>query len=285
MENGTVEQELPAETGVESVASEGATSGQEEAGAGAPQIDPAVYEKLTAEHGQLSTNWSKIEQLANADPVFRKELERAWKGLPAQVAKVQEQPKPQGAEKPKTNAELQQLNERLTRFEQAQMVQQQESLRREKFSEVQSETADVAKRYNASEPVMNEFWKRYGDMIRTETFNTMQNNPGIAPNVAMQQAYSRHDKNLAGEFALLMEDHLMGFYGDKIKERTNPLKGIGSPAEKAGKAGAGVLPDLKERFFSAMKKERNPERRAEMIKAFSEQSGISVDNIFRSSGG
>ena len=128
---------------------------------------------------------------------------------------------------------------------------------------------------------MSEFWGRFGKMIQKETFDIMQNKPGIPPHVAQQMAYSRHDRNLAGEYILLMEDKMVDFYGRKIQERNNPLKGISSPAEKAARNGAGATPTMMERFQNAIKKERNPEKRAEMYAAFAKENNIPVDEIFR----
>lgn len=289
MANETAVDESQTEIGSEEPAvDERATQGQEgsEGEASSNAIDPAAYERLQQEHSQLTQNWEKLSRLANTDPVFKKELERAWKGLPpAQQAQIRKEAQNKAEGKPQSNKEIEELKQTLKQLQEGFQSQQQEAIRREKFSEVQNETEAMWNRFNATDADKKEFWDRYGRMIQNEAFSIMQQRPGTPPNVATQVAYSNHSRNLAAEYVMLMEDRMVDFYGKKIQERTNPLKGIATPAEKAGKAGMGVTPTLKERFLNGLKKERDPEKRAEMMKAFSEQTGMPIDNLFRSSGG
>jgi hypothetical protein len=289
-ETETVEQ-TGSETGVEEVTNEGGEQGQGSSEVGASNaVDMETFQKLQTEHGQLSTNWSKIEELANRDPVFRRELERAWKGLPpakqAEIkkeAQVQAQAKPGQA--PQSNKEIEELRQNLKQMQEAFQGQQFEALKKEKFAEVQNETSSVQKRFGATDADMDQFWDRYGTRIRNEAYGFMQQRPGLPPTEAMRMAYARHDKNLAAEYIDLMEDRMVDFYGKKIRERDNPLRGINSPAEKAGKAGKGSTPSMQERFLSTLKKESNPEKRAQMYKAFAEETGMNPTDFFRSSGG
>lgn len=288
MENETVIEESVETQGGEQESGEGTSQGQggQEGGTSSNQVDPAAYKDLQERYSKLESYWSKIENGANTDPVFKKELERMWKGLPPeQKAEIKKAAQAQAQEKPQGNKELQQLIERQNRMEQLIQSQQHEALRREKFQEVQNETQAVRERFGANDADMKEFWDRYGKMIQNESFNITQQRPGITPQAATQMAYSNHSRNLQAEYMMLMEDRMYDFFGKKIQERNNPLKGINSPAEKAGKAGAGITPTTQERFLAALKKERNPEKRAEMYKAFSEQTGVPIDSFFRSSGG
>ena len=259
---------------------EEAPVGQEGAGVATPTIDPHEVEQLR----QVADYWKRVEQGANTDPAFRKELERMWRGLPAQQQVQPTKPEPnQRREKNQEDDRLKTLQEKIEKFENYQQTQQQETLRKEKFAEVQSETESTFKKFNATDGDKTEFWNRYGNMIRNEAYGYIQNNPSLPPNRAMEMAYSRHSSNIAGEYALLMEDKLVDFYGRKLQDRNNPLRGIGTPADKAGKDG--TWPTTQERFLSAIKNERNPEKRAEMYSAYAKEKGIPVGELFRSSGG
>lgn len=261
-------------------AGEVAPNGQEGAGAATPTIDPQEFEQAK----QQSSYWSRIEQIANTDAVFRSYLEKAWKGekLTAQPEQVKQAVAPK-VEKNREDDRLKSIQERLEKFESYQQTQQQEALRKEKFAEVQNETESTFKKFGASDADQKEFWTRYGNMIRTEAYGHIQNNPSLPPNTAMQMAYSRHSSNIAGEYAVLMEDKLMPIYAQRLQDRNNPLRGIGTPADKAGKDG--TWPTTQERFLSAIKNERNPEKRAEMYAAYAKEKGISPSELFRSQGG
>lgn len=279
-ENGGTVSEVEATPGVADVE---APSGQEGAGAATPAVDMQQYERIQQEHGQLTNQWNRIEQLANSDPQFRKELERAWRGIPSQPVA---QPKPEAQPRKEKNVEddrLKSLQDRLEKFEGYQQQQQQEAMRKEKFAEVQSETDATFKKFGADENDQKEFWNRYGNMIRTEAMGSMQNNPSLPPNMAMQMAYSRHSANIAGEYALLMEDKLVPFYANKLQERNNPLRGIATPADKAGKGGS--WPTTQERFINAIKNEKDSTKRAEMYSAYAKEMGVPVGDLFRSTGG
>lgn len=254
--------------------------GQEGAAVETATIDPKEYERLQSEHSTLIQNWQKLEALANKDEVFRKELERAWKGLPAaqqaQIAKAQE-----AKLKNQNSEEMAQIKQQLKEFQDYQQRQQVEGLRREKLSEVQQETDRTFKKFEATPADQAEFWKRYASMINSEAQTYMAN--GIPLNQAMQKAQFNHSFNLAGEYATLMEDKLGTLYSKKIQERNNPLRGVATPADKQGMPG--VMPGMKERFLSAIKNEKNAEKRAEMYVEFGKQFGEPQGGFFRSSGG
>ena len=276
METGTESQVSEPTSAVEAPEAV-APNGQEGAGAVSPSIDPKEYETIKQEHGQLREFYSKLEQITNADPAFRKELERAWKGLPPAVQQQIKQE--QKAQEPKSNKEIAEVREALKQLQEERQVERQETMRKEKFAEVQSETNATFERFKASPEDQKEFWNRYGNMIRNEAFGYMQNNPGLDPARATSMAYSRHSANIAAEYITLMEDKMVSFYGNQLKERQNPLRGIGTPADKVGKNG--VTPTTQERFMNAIKNERNPEKRAEMYSAYAQQMGIPIDELFR----
>lgn len=263
------------DNGAESVV---APTGQEGAGDSAPQIDPKEYERIKAEHQQLLGFYQRTEQLTNTDKAFAKEFERAWKGLPPAVQQQIKQEVKQNQE-PKSNKEIAEMREALNQLKEERQMERQESMRKEKFAEVQSETDATFKEFKASEQEKTEFWNRYGSMIRTEAINAMQNNPGMTPDRAMALAYSRHSSNIKAEFIQLMPEKITEYYGNQLKERNNPLRGIASPAEKVGKNGQ--MPTTQERLMNAIKNERNPEKRAEMYAAAAQQLGIPTDELFR----
>jgi hypothetical protein len=275
-QGGTDESSQGAETG--SVQDNGQEGGATETAT----IDPQEYERLKGEHGTLVQNWQKLETLANKDEVFRKELERAWKGLPAaqqaQIAKAQVQEKPNNS---MSRKELEEVKQQLKQFQEVQQRQQIESLRREKFSEVQNETDRTFKKFEATPADQAEFWKRYDSMVKSEAQTYMQN--GMPLPQAMNKAQYNHSFNIAGEYALLMEDRIGSLYSKRMQERNSPLKGIASPADKQG--APGVMPGVKERLLSAIKNEKSAEKRAEMYVEYGKQFGTPEGGFFKSTGG
>ena len=257
------------------------TAGQQTVGEVAPTIDPQEYERIKTEHGTLVQNWQKLESIANKDEIFRKELERAWKGLPpaqqAQIAKAQTN-QSRGNQ---SNQEIAEIKQQLKEFRDAQQQQQQELLKREKFAEVQNDTEQTFKKFEATPEDQAEFWKRYGSMIRRETQELMTK--GVPPQQASKMAEFRHSFNIAGEYAMLMDDKLGDLYTKKAAQRNSPLRGISSPADKAQTNG--VMPSVKERFLSAIKNEKSAEKRAEMYAAFGKEYGEPEGGFFKSNKG
>ncbi|HXC04350.1 MAG TPA: hypothetical protein VNZ86_06320, partial [Bacteroidia bacterium] len=199
----------------------------------------------------------------------------------AQIAQQARQP-----EKPKTNQnqsnkELEDIRAQLKEWKQTQERQQVESLRREKFSEVQDETNRAFQKFEATPADQQEFWKRYGAMVQNEAQTYMQN--GMPLPQAMQKAQYNHSFNIAGEYALLMEDKLATLWSKKAQERNSPLRGIASPADKQG--APGVMPGVKERFLAAIKNEKSAEKRAQMYVEFGREFGEPNGGFFKSSGG
>ena len=276
VQGGEQETSQSAETGAEQ------TSGQEGAAVETATIDPQEYERLKTEHSTFAQNWQKLETLANKDESFRKELERAWKGLPAaqqaQIAKVQDQQKPNNN---MSRKELDEVKQQLKQFQETQKAQQYEGLKRQKFQEVQNETDRTFKKFEATPADQAEFWKRYDSVVKTDAQELMRN--GVDPQSAMRQAQYNHSFNIAGEYALLMDDRVGSLYSKRIAERNNPLRGIATPADKQG--APGVMPGVKERLLSAIKNEKSAEKRAEMYVEYGKQFGEPNGGFFKSSGG
>lgn len=276
VDTGVSQEGVEQASGIEN---ENQNQGQDSQGGGASQaVDMERFQRMEQEHGRLATNWQKLEQLANADPAFRRELERAWRGLPP--AKETQKPAPEPkAQRPQSNKEIEELKANLKQLQESWQTREQETLKREKFQEVQSETQAVKDRFNASDADMTEFWSRYSQQIQKEAFDAMQRNPGLPPTKAMEMAYARHSNNLQAEYINLMEDRMTEFYGRKLQDRNSPLRGIATPAERAGKNG-GVTPTMIERLQNAIKKERDPQKRAEMRVAFARENGFSPEEFF-----
>jgi hypothetical protein len=285
VENQVVEeQESTLQDGAQEVQ---APNGQEGAAAEvAQQIDPQEYERLKQENGQLSQiaqYWQRIENAYTQHPEYKTTLERMWKGLPPeqQRAILQQQAKPEAK---KSNDELKAIQEKVARLEKLETTfneQRTEALRKEKYAEVQNESEQMFKKFGATKAEEGEFWKRYDGMIRNEATQFMQQNPQLLPKQAVDMAISRHSTNLQAEFISLMEDKVTSYYGSKLQERNSPLRGIASPADKVGKSGSS--PNLQERYLNAIKNETNPEKRFELHKAYAQEAGIDVKDLFRGS--